>query len=101
MVSTFVALGSEKPTQEILLKLGLGLDDTLKFGSLSEVVHDIHGTLERITLETQLMRKPHWDVDPDSRLVMRLSTEYSPPDIPPNQSVFAGPSIVLGNSQDA
>ena len=53
VVSTFVALGSEKPTQEILLKLGLGLDDTLKFGSLSEVVHDIHGTLERITLETQ------------------------------------------------
>ena len=42
VVSTFVALGSEKPIQEILLKLGLGLDETLKFGSLSEMVHDIH-----------------------------------------------------------
>ena len=81
VVSTFVALGSEKPTQEILLKLGLGLDDTLKFGHLSEVVHDIHGTLERITLETQ-RGETHWDVDPDSRLVMRLSTEYSPPNTP-------------------
>ena len=81
VVSTFVALGSEKQTQEILLKLGLGLDNTLKFGSLSEVVHDIHGTLERITIETQ-RGQTHWDIHPDSRLVMRLSTDYSPPDAP-------------------
>ena len=81
VVSAFVALGSEKPTQEILLKLGLGLDDTLKFGSLSEVVHDIHGALERITLETQ-RGQTHWDIHPDSRLVMRLSTDYSPPNTP-------------------
>lgn len=81
VVSTFVALGSKKPTQEILLKFGLGLDDTLKFGSLSKVVHDIHGTLDRITLETQ-RGQTHWDIHPDSRLVMRLSTNYSPPDTP-------------------
>ena len=81
VVSSFVALGSEKPTQEILLKFGLGLDNTLKFGSLSEVKHEIHGTLERITLETP-RGQTHWDIHPDSRLVMRLSTDYSPPDTP-------------------
>ena len=36
VVSTFVALGSEKSTQEILQKLGLGLDETLKFGPNSK-----------------------------------------------------------------
>ena len=81
VVSTFVALGSEKPTQEILLKLGLGLDGTLKFGSSSKVAHEIHGALERITLETS-RGQTHWDIHPDSQLVMRLSTDYSPPDTP-------------------
>ena len=81
VASTFVALGSEKPTQEILLKLGLGLDGTLKFGSRSEVDHETHGTLERITLETP-RGQTHWDIHPDSQLVMRLSTDYSPPDTP-------------------
>ena len=81
VVSTFVALGSEKPTQEILLKFGLGLDNTLKFGPLSEVIHEIHGTLQRITLETP-RGQTHWDIHPDSGLVIRLSTDYSPPDTP-------------------
>ncbi len=81
VVSTFVALGSEKSTQEILQKLGLGLDENLKFGPNSEVVHEIHGTLERITLETP-RGQTHWDIHPDSQLVMRLSTDYSPPTAP-------------------
>ncbi|MEL6805397.1 MAG: hypothetical protein AAFO91_16620, partial [Bacteroidota bacterium] len=81
VVSTFVALGSEKSTQEILQKLGLGLDETLKFGPNSEVVHEIHGTLKRITLETP-RGQTHWDIHPDSQLVMRLSTDYSPPTAP-------------------
>ena len=81
VVSTFVALGSEKSTQEILQKLGLGLDETLKFVPSSEVVHEIHGTLERITLETP-RGQTHWDIHPDLKLVMRLSTDYSPPTAP-------------------
>ena len=81
VVSTFVALGSEKSTLEILQKLGLGLDKTLKFGPGSKVVHEIHGTLDRITLETP-RGQTHWDINPDSQLVMRLSTDYSPPNAP-------------------
>ncbi len=81
VVATFVALGSEKSTEDVLLKFGLGLDATLKFGSPSEVVHEVHGSLNRITLETS-RGQTHWDFHPESGLVMRLSTNYAPPDTP-------------------
>ncbi len=81
VVATFVALGSEKSTEDVLLKCGLGLDNTLKFGSPSKVIHEVHGTLHRATLETT-RGQTHWDFHPESGLVMRLSTNYAPPDTP-------------------
>ena len=81
VVTTFLALHSDTPTSEILLKCALGLDKSLKFGETVEVVHKDHGRLDRLVLETE-RGSTFWDIHPETNLVMAVSTKYAPPETP-------------------